>query len=74
MRGVGHNAKDSPRARLDVLVDVLDFGDIEGVMVALGIVLVVYRCVDKALGLDGIGVELAANKDKVCLLIGGGAI
>ena len=74
MRGVGHNVKDSPRARLDVLVDVFDFGDIERVMVALGIVLLVYRCIDKAFGLDGIGLELAANKDKVCLLIGGGAI
>ena len=74
MRGVGHNANDSPRARLDALVDVLDFGDIEGMVVALGIVLLVYRCIDKAFGLDGIGVELATNKDKVCLLIGGGAI
>lgn len=32
----------TPKARLDVLVDVLDFGDVEGVVVALGVVSLVH--------------------------------
>ena len=32
----------TPKARLDVLVDMLDFGDVEGVVVALGVVLLVH--------------------------------
>ena len=73
--GMGREARaTTPKARLDVLVDVLDFGNVEGVMVALGVVLLVYRCVDKAFGLDDIGIELAADKDEVRLLVSGGAV